>query len=70
VTTSEAPADLASAGAPGGPIVSERARIVAETLRSPSVLANPKVPTAQEIDQLVSALTDRSPNGPPRARPD
>jgi alcohol dehydrogenase class IV len=51
-----APADLASAGVPGTVLTAERARIVAETLRSPAALANPKVPTADDVDRLLAAI--------------
>ena len=45
----------------GGGIVSERveaarATVVAQTLRSPAVLANPRVPMANEVDGLVHAV--------------
>jgi len=52
-----APLDLRSAGAPIATVEQERTRIVAETLRSPAALANPKVPSARDVEELLTALT-------------
>ncbi len=51
-----APADLAAAGVAPELLRRERERIVAETLRSPAVLANPRVPSKAELEQLVELL--------------
>jgi len=65
--SSGAPQDLATAGVPPGALARERARIVAETLRSPAVLANPKVPTARDVEELLSIL-ERGSVEPARGR--
>ncbi|MGA8543497.1 MAG: iron-containing alcohol dehydrogenase [Thermoplasmata archaeon] len=49
------PATLRAAGAPAARIESLRATIVERTLRSPAVLANPRVPTAQDVEALLDA---------------
>jgi len=51
-----APTDLRTAGAAASAVLIDRARIVAETLRSPAVLANPKVPSAADVERLLAAL--------------
>ena len=60
--------ELTVAGASGGQLEAETPRIVAETLRSPAVLANPKVPTAKDVEQLLAALLPRVGADPDRAR--
>lgn len=60
-----APADLAAAGVRTGPLRSERARLLADTLRSPGVAANPRVPTPDDVDGLIDRLLGGS--GPPRS---
>jgi alcohol dehydrogenase len=67
-----APADLAAAGASMAAVAADRDRVVAETLRSPAVLANPKVPTARDVHELLDALLGAGPTGtagPVTARP-
>ncbi|HTW55752.1 MAG TPA: iron-containing alcohol dehydrogenase [Thermoplasmata archaeon] len=54
------PADLAAAGAPKDRWFADRAQIVRRTLRSPAVLANPRVPNAHDVEQLLDAVA-----GPP-----
>ena len=49
------PATLRAAGASVDRVESMRATIVARTLRSPAVLANPRVPTAADIEGLIAA---------------
>ncbi|HYA10217.1 MAG TPA: iron-containing alcohol dehydrogenase [Thermoplasmata archaeon] len=63
-----APTELTVAGASGDQLEAETPRIVAETLRSPAVLANPKVPTAKDVEQLLAALLPRVGADPDRAR--
>ena len=55
-TASGAPTDLAAAGAAVGRLVEDRPRIVADTLRSPAVLANPRVPSVRDVEELLAAL--------------
>lgn len=50
------PASLAAAGVAIDAVARERARIVAETLRSAAVLANPRIPSAREVDELLDAV--------------
>lgn len=54
------PRDLESAGVAPGPLLAQRDSIVARALRSPAVLANPRVPTPAEVAQLVEAVARRS----------
>jgi|GEM_PF-400000 alcohol dehydrogenase class IV len=49
------PATLRAAGVPVDRVESMRATIVARTMRSPAILANPRVPTAADIEGLISA---------------
>jgi alcohol dehydrogenase len=49
------PTTLRAAGVPLDRIDASRAQIVARTMRSPAVLANPRVPTAEDVDALLSA---------------
>jgi alcohol dehydrogenase class IV len=58
------PADLRAAGVALEVVERDRATIVARTLRSPATLANPRVPSASEVDALLSAAL-----GPPGPRP-
>jgi alcohol dehydrogenase class IV len=51
------PADLGAAGVPADRLAKDRATIVAHTLRSPAVLANPRVPTPEEVGGLLDAVT-------------
>ncbi len=64
-----APTGLEAAGVRSGALDGERPRIIAETLRSPAVLANPRVPNAAEIEALLDTLEGRGRNtgAPPRA---
>ena len=50
------PADLSGAGVPRDRWEGGRAEIVRRTLRSPAVLANPRVPNAPDIDGLLDAI--------------
>ena len=43
-------------------------RIVAETLRSPAVLANPKVPTPKDVEGILSVLAEKAARGASRGR--
>ena len=56
-----APTDLTGGGATVGSVTADRSRIVAETLRSPAVLANPKVPNAADVESLLAALLGAPP---------
>ena len=58
-----APADLRATGVDPGTLAAERDRIVAEALRSPAALANPRVPTPAELGVLLDAVQARSPAG-------
>ncbi len=53
--TAHLPATLRAAGADPARLETARARIVAHAQRSPAVLANPRVPTAEELGELVRA---------------
>jgi alcohol dehydrogenase class IV len=53
--TARVPATLRAAGVAPETIDSARATIVARTMRSPAVLANPRVPTAPDIEALLAA---------------
>ncbi len=55
-----APLDLASAGVDVARLREEAPRIVAETLRSPAVLANPRVPNAEDVRELLATLAGRA----------
>ena len=68
-TSSGAPTNLLGAGATTSAIVAERSRIVAETLRSPAVLANPKVPTGPEVEELLAVVVEQSARETSRGRP-
>jgi alcohol dehydrogenase class IV len=50
------PADLPAAGVTGERLAGRRSEIVARTLRSPAVLANPRVPTAADVGALLDAV--------------
>jgi alcohol dehydrogenase len=50
------PSTLREAGVSGDRVEAARATIIAHTLRSPAVLANPRVPTADDVDGLLRAL--------------
>ncbi|MGB7125038.1 MAG: iron-containing alcohol dehydrogenase [Thermoplasmata archaeon] len=54
--TAHRPTTLRAAGVAAGPVESGREAIVDRTLRSPAVLANPRVPTAEEVRGLVDAV--------------
>jgi len=49
------PATLRAAGVPVDRVEAMRAAIVARTMRSPAVLANPRVPTEAEVEGLIAA---------------
>jgi alcohol dehydrogenase class IV len=53
--TARVPSTLHAAGVAPDRVVSSREQIVARTLRSPAVLANPRVPTAADIEGLIAA---------------
>jgi alcohol dehydrogenase class IV len=59
------PSSLRGAGVPPEVVARERSRIVADTLRSPAVLANPRVPSAGDVEGLLQTLAgapdERSP---------
>ena len=50
------PADLGAAGVPPERLTDDRARIVARVLRTPGVLANPRVPSAADVDALLTSI--------------
>jgi len=52
--TLRVPPTLSAAGVDVGRVDSDRARIIAQTLRSPSVLANPRVPGESDIHALLN----------------
>jgi alcohol dehydrogenase len=56
-----APRDLAAAGVEPTRIETARARIVADTLRSPAVLANPRVPSPADVTTLLAAIAGPGP---------
>ncbi len=56
----DVPATLADAGAEPRDVEGARAAIVRDTLRSPAVLANPRVPTPDEVGALLGALLGRT----------
>jgi alcohol dehydrogenase len=58
------PPDLTAAGVDADAVERDRAAIVRRTLRLPAVLANPRVPSPDEVDGLLSAVV-----GPRGARP-
>ena len=47
------PTSLAAAGVGAEVLREHRAEIVSRTLRSPAVLANPRVPSGREVEQLI-----------------
>jgi alcohol dehydrogenase class IV len=53
------PTDLASAGVDPERVRGPRATIVAHVLRSPAVLANPRVPSAEEVGRLLDTIVGR-----------
>jgi alcohol dehydrogenase class IV len=55
-----APASLTAAGVERSVIEGSRSSIVAHALRSPAVLANPRVPAARDIELLLDAAVGRS----------
>ncbi|HUJ78539.1 MAG TPA: iron-containing alcohol dehydrogenase [Thermoplasmata archaeon] len=55
------PPDLRSAGVDVEELRRVRDRIVADTLASPAVLANPRVPSAGDVHALLDGLTGRGP---------
>ena len=55
------PRSLAAAGVPPDRVDSHRSAIVAHTLRSPAVLANPRVPSARDLELLLDVV--RAPGG-------
>jgi len=50
------PTDLPAAGASIERVTEEKARIVARVLRTPGVLANPRVPSTADVEGLLAAL--------------
>ena len=54
------PTTLSAAGIAPDKIAAQRAEIVARALRSPAVLANPRVPSDREIGQLLDAASGLS----------
>ncbi len=55
------PSDLRQAGAPPSGWAVDRATVVAHTLRSPAVLANPRVPSVADVEAIVTTVA----GGPP-----
>jgi alcohol dehydrogenase class IV len=51
------PSSLLAAGVERAPLDGQRAEIVANALRSPAVLANPRVPSAADLASLLDAAT-------------
>ena len=51
------PTSLVAAGVPADALSGHRDEIVARSLRSPAVLANPRVPSDREVGQLLDAAT-------------
>lgn len=58
--TFRVPTDLASAGVPLGPVEAQREAIVSNVLRSPGVLANPRVPSRVDVERLVDNVAGKS----------
>ncbi len=54
------PTDLAAAGVDPGRLAAERERIVADVLRSPAVLANPRVPSRADVERLLDAVAGKA----------
>ncbi len=50
------PADLRAAGVPPERLNDDRARIVSHVLRIPGVLANPRVPSAADVEALLTSI--------------
>ena len=50
------PSTLRAAGISAERIVAPRASIVTSTLRSPAALANPRVPSAKDVESLLDAV--------------
>ncbi len=55
------PTSLADAGVPPDRWVADRATVVARTLRSPAVLANPRVPSPDDVAALVAQVAGGRP---------
>lgn len=64
-----APADLLSAGVALGPLRDRRDELVASAQRSPAIVANPRVPTADELRALLDQLLGPPPPGGLGGRP-
>jgi alcohol dehydrogenase class IV len=62
--TVRAPGSLAAAGVDRGQLDAFRSNVVANTLRSPAVLANPRVPAPRDIELLLDAATGSSTSMP------
>lgn len=58
------PPSLEAAGVDRSRVEAARTTIVANTLRSPAALANPRVPGDREVDQLLSELVGRTAGAP------
>ena len=54
------PTDLVAAGADPERLRAARGTIVAHVLRSPAVLANPRVPSAEDVGRLLDTVTGRA----------
>jgi alcohol dehydrogenase class IV len=59
------PSDLAGAGVSLERVARERATVVADALRSPAALANPRVPSAGDVAALIDAISGPAPAGRP-----
>ncbi len=60
-TSVGAPRDLAQAGAPIAELRSRRAELLAAAMRSPGTVANPRVPTAEDLAGLLDQLLGSTP---------
>lgn len=58
------PTDIRAAGGTADRVTADRAEVVARALRSPSVLANPRVPTAHDLEELLDRLVGPVPELP------
>jgi alcohol dehydrogenase class IV len=59
IDTFRAPTDLPHAGVAPERVDPQRSAIVADVLRSPAVLANPRVPSAEDVERLLDLVLGR-----------
>ncbi|MGP8078147.1 MAG: iron-containing alcohol dehydrogenase [Thermoplasmata archaeon] len=59
------PASLPAAGVPAERLASARKAVIDATLRSPAILANPRVPSAADVAALLDAVSGQAPERGP-----